>query len=42
MLPIGGQTTGPIELKFFVETQEWPGGCYTQKFQNFKKKNVNI
>ena len=26
VLPIAGQTTGPIGLKFFVDTQEWPGG----------------
>ena len=25
MLFIAGQTTGPIELNFFVDTQGWPG-----------------
>ena len=25
MLPIAGQTAGPIGLKFFVDTQGWPG-----------------
>ena len=24
--PIAGQTAGPIELKFFVDTNGWPGG----------------
>ena len=42
MLPIAGQTTGPIELKFFCGNSGVAGGCYKQKFQNFKKKNVNI
>ena len=26
MFPIAGQTAGPIGLKFFVDTHEWPGG----------------
>ena len=26
MLPIAGQTAGPIGLKFFVDTHGWPGG----------------
>ena len=26
MFPIAGQTAGPIELTFFVDTQGWPGG----------------
>ena len=26
MFPIAGQTAGPIGLKFFVDTQGWPGG----------------
>ena len=26
MLPIAGQTAGPIGLNFFVDTQGWPGG----------------
>ena len=26
MLCIAGQTAGPIGLKFFVDTQGWPGG----------------
>ena len=26
MLPIAGQTAGPIGLKFVVDTQGWPGG----------------
>ena len=25
MLPIAGQTAGPIELTFFVDTHGWPG-----------------
>ena len=25
MLSIAGQTAGPIELKFFVNTHGWPG-----------------
>ena len=31
MLSIAGQTAGPIGLKFFVDTHEWPGGCYRLK-----------
>ena len=27
MLRIGGQTAGPIGLKFFVDTHGWPGGA---------------
>ena len=26
MLPIAGQMAGPNGLKFFVDTQGWPGG----------------
>ena len=26
MFPIAGQTAGPIGLKFFGDTQRWPGG----------------
>ena len=26
MLPIAGQTAGPIGLKIFVDTHGWPGG----------------
>ena len=26
MFPLTGQTAGPIGLKFFVDTQGWPGG----------------
>ena len=26
MLPIDSQTAGPIGMKFFVDTQGWPGG----------------
>ena len=26
MFPIAGQTAGPIGLKFFADTQGWPGG----------------
>ena len=35
MLSIAGQTAGPIGLKFFVDTQGWPGGV---RLKN-KKKN---
>jgi len=30
-LPIVGQTAGPIGLKFFVDTQGWPGGVIVKK-----------
>ena len=35
MIPIAGQTAGPIGLKFFVDTQGWPGGDI-----GFKKSNI--
>ena len=39
MLPIAGQTTGPIELKFFfVETQERPGVVIRKTFIILKRK----
>ena len=34
MVPIAGQTAGPIGLKFFVDTHGWPGGS-KKKFQIF-------
>ena len=34
MLPIAGQTAGPLVLKFFVDTQGWPGGV---RLKNKKK-----
>ena len=34
MLPIAGQTAGPIGLNFFVSTQGWPGVLWLKK--NFK------
>ena len=34
MLFIAGQTAGPIGLKFFVDTHEWPGGVIFFCFQN--------
>ena len=33
MLRIAGLTAGPIGLKFFVDTHEWPGGV--KKFEIF-------
>ena len=35
MFPIAGQTAGPIGLKFFVDTQGWPGGDRLKKIRNF-------
>ena len=36
MLPIAGQTAGPIGLKFFVDTHGWPGGDIgKKKIENF-------
>ena len=35
MLSIAGQTAGPIGPKFFVDTHEWPGGCYRLKNELF-------
>ena len=35
MLPIAGQTAGPIGLKLFVDTQGWPGGV-----RGFKKIEI--
>ena len=36
MLPIAGQTGGPIGLKFFVNIHGWPGGGgYRLKKSNF-------
>ena len=31
-ISIAGQTAGPIRLKFFVDTQGWPGGDIGKKF----------
>ena len=36
MFPIAGQMAGPIGLKFFVDTQGWPGSDIGYK--NAKKK----
>ena len=39
MLPIAGQTGGPIGLNFFVDTQVWL--CYRlKKFKNTFSQNV--
>ena len=39
MLPIAGQTAGPIGLKFLVDTHGWPGGVSKEKnFLNFFSK----
>ena len=38
MLPIADQTAGPIGLKFFVDTQGWPGGVIV-KNRNYFFKN---
>ena len=36
MLPIAGQTAGPIELKFCVNNHGWPGGdIIGQKIRHF-------
>ena len=35
MLPIAGQTAGPIGLTFFVDTQGWPGGIKGYFFKFF-------
>ena len=35
MLPIAGQTAGPIGLKFFVDTQGWPGGVIVKNSKLF-------
>ena len=35
MLPIPGQTAGPIGLKFFLDTQGWPGSVKGYKKTNF-------
>ena len=37
MLPIAGQTAGPIGLNFFVSTQGWPGVLWLKKiFKNVR------
>ena len=38
MLPIAGQTAGPIGLTFFVDTHGWPGGV---KGKIYFKKNLS-
>ena len=38
MLPIAGQTAGPIGLKFVVVTHGWPGSVISPKKFIFKKK----
>ena len=35
MLPIADQTAGPIGLKFFVDTQGWPGGVIVKNRNYF-------
>ena len=35
MFPIAGQTAGPIGLKFFVDTQGWPGVFKAKKIRSF-------
>ena len=35
MLPIPGQTAGPIGLNFFLDTQGWPGSVKGYKKTNF-------
>ena len=37
MLRIAGQTTGPIGLKFFVDTHGWPGVLWPVKMEFFPK-----
>ena len=37
MLRIAGQTTGPIGLKFFVDTHGWPGVLWPVKMEFFSK-----
>ena len=39
MLPINGQTAGPIGLKFFLDTQWWPGSVKGYKNSKFKQKS---
>ena len=33
MSPIAGQTAGPNELKFFVDTHGWPGVFQAKKIE---------
>ena len=41
MLPIAGQTAGPNGLKFFGDTQGWPGGVLgLKKFDIFFLQNL--
>ena len=42
MLPIAGQTAGPIGLIFFVDTQEWPGSVIGYINRNFFEIFLNI
>ena len=36
MSPVAGQTAGPNELNFFVDTHGWPGGVLAlKKFEYF-------
>ena len=37
MLPLAGQTAGPIGLIFFVDTQGWPGSVTGYKNSKFFK-----
>ena len=39
MLPIAGQTAGPNRLKFFGDTQGWPGGVLDFFFKIFFFQN---
>ena len=44
MLPISGQTVGPIGRESFVDTQGWPGGDNKKNICNptFTKQYHNI
>ena len=43
MLRLAGQTAGPIGLKFFVDTQGWPGSVKGYKtLEFFFQKSFNI
>ena len=42
MLPIAGQTAGPIELIFFVNTHGWSGGGGHRLKNLILKKKLNF
>jgi len=42
MLCTGGQTAGPIGLKFSMDTQGWPGSVEGKLFLNLQRRALQL